>query len=112
MMLFGMKLLTLLGGIGSGLVAWLASSITRKAVVVTSVVTAFLAVTAAFLICMQTLVGSIVSLVSIPAWFSSSIGLFVPSNYAGVLALIFSAKTCRAAYDLAKEKIHLIGQSN
>lgn len=107
-----MKLLTLLGGIGTGLMAWLASSITRKAVVVFSVIVAFVAVVAAFLACMKILVAAITAMLVMPVWLESWVGMFIPSNYAGVISLIFSAKTCRAAYELAKEKIKLIGQSS
>lgn len=89
-----------------------AASISRKAVIAFSVVTAFVAVVVAFLACMKIIITGIAALMVIPTWLVSWIGMFIPSNYAGVISLIMSAKTCKAAYNLAKEKIALIGQSN
>jgi len=109
--MFAFNLLTLVGGILSSLGAWFAASVSRKAVVVFSVITAFVAVVAAFLVCMKIIVGALVAALVMPDWIVSWLGMFIPSNYSGVLASILSAKTCRAAYDLARDKIALIGQS-
>lgn len=107
-----LKLLTLVGGLAASIGAWFASSITRKAVVAFSVVVAFVACVTAFLACMKILISAIVALAVMPLWIQSWIGMFIPSNYGGVIAAIMSAKTCRAAYDLAVEKVKMIGQSS
>ncbi len=106
------KLLTLVGGVFGSIAAWFTATLSRKAVVAFSVVTAFVSVTAAFLVCMKILITGLIALVAMPVWLESWIGVFIPSNYAGILSMIMSAKTCRAAYDLAVEKVRMIGQSS
>lgn len=107
-----LKLLILIGTFFSTIAGYAAASITRKAVIVFSVISAFVAVTAAFLVCVKLIVTGLVALVAMPVWFVSWIGMFIPSNYGGVISLIMSAKTCKAAYNLAIEKVKLIGQSS
>lgn len=106
-----LKLLTLVGGLFASVGGYAAASLSRKAIVVFSVITAFVAVTAAFLVCMKIIITGLVSMLVMPAWIASLLGMFVPSNYAGVISLIMSAKTCKAAYNLAVEKVKMIGQS-
>lgn len=106
-----LKLLILVGTFFTTLAGYAAASITRKAVIVFSVITAFVAVTAAFLVCVKIIVTGLVALIAMPAWLASWLGMFIPSNYGGVISLIMSAKTCKAAYNLAIEKVKLIGQS-
>lgn len=107
-----LKLLTLIAGFIATAVSFFIAILSRKAIIVLAVITAFMALVVAFLACMKIIIGGIVALIVMPAWLATAIGFFVPSNYAGVLSLIMSAKTCKAAYNLAKEKIALIGQSN
>ncbi|MDD5272672.1 MAG: hypothetical protein PHU14_08140 [Methylovulum sp.] len=107
-----LKLLLLIGSFFGSIVGYAAASLGRKAIVVAAVVTAFLAVTVAFLVCINLIIASIVSVIAVPAWLTAFFGMFVPSNYSGVLSLILSAKTCRAAYDLAIAKVKMIGNSN
>jgi len=106
-----LKLLVLVGSFFTSLVGFAAASITRKAVVAFSVITAFVAVTAAFLVSVNIVVSGLLALLVMPAWIASWIGMFIPSNYGGVISLILSAKTCKAAYNLAVEKVKMIGQS-
>lgn len=106
-----LKLLTLVAGLFTTIAGYAAASLSRKAIVVFSVITAFAAVTAAFLVCMKILITGLIAFVAMPTWIASWLGMFIPSNYAGVISLIMSAKTCRAAYDLAVEKVKMIGQS-
>ena len=106
------KLLTLVAGFLASVGGFAAASLSRKAVVVFSVITAFVAVTAAFLVCMKIIITGLLALLVMPTWLVSWTGMFIPSNYAGVISLIMSAKTCKAAYNLAKEKVALIGQSS
>jgi len=107
-----LKLLILVGSFFTSLAGFAAASITRKAVVVFSVITAFVAVTAAFLVCIKIIVTGLIALLVMPVWIQSWVGMFIPSNYAGVISLIMSAKTCKAAYNLAVEKVKMIGQSS
>lgn len=107
-----LKLLTLIGGALVSIGGWAAASISRKAVVAFSVISAFVAVTAAFLVCMKIIITGLVALIVMPAWVASWLGMFIPSNYAGMISLIMSAKTCKAAYNLAVEKVRMIGQSS
>lgn len=106
-----LQLLTLIGAFFSSVAGWFASSISRKAIVVFAVITAFVALIVAFLACMKIIIAGLVALIVMPAWVASWIGMFIPSNYTGVIASIMSAKTCKAAYNLAVEKVKLIGQS-
>lgn len=110
--MFAFKLLASIGAIFTAISGYFAASISRKAVVAFSVVTAFVAVTAAFLVCIKIIVTGLLALVVMPVWLASWLGMFVPSNYGGVIALIMSAKTCKAAYNLAVEKVRMIGQSS
>jgi len=107
-----LKLLTLLGTLGASVTAWLAASMSRKAVVAFSVVSAFVVVVAAFLACMKIIIAGVISLSVFPVWIQSWIGMFIPSNYGGVIASVMAAKTCKAAYNLAVEKVKMIGQSS
>lgn len=107
-----LKLLLLVGSFFTSIVGYAAASLSRKAVVVAGVVTAFVAVTVAFLVCINLIISTIAGMIAVPAWLQSFFGMFVPSNYSGVLSLILSAKTCRAAYDLAVAKVKMIGNSN
>lgn len=107
-----LKLLVLIGSLFTSVAGYAAASISRKAIIVFSVITAFVAVTAAFLVCMKIIITGLVAMIAMPAWLASWIGMFVPSNYAGVISLIMSAKTCKAAYNLAVEKVKMIGQSS
>lgn len=106
-----LKLLVLIATFFSTIAGYAAASLSRKAIVAVAVIVAFLAVTVAFLAAFNVIISGVTSLIAIPAWISGSIGLFIPSNYAGVLSAILAAKTCKAAYNLAIEKVKLIGQS-
>lgn len=107
-----LKLLTLIGSFFAAVAAFAAASISRKAIIVFSVITAFVAVTVAFVACMKIIIGGLVAMIVMPAWLASWLGMFIPSNYVGVISLIMSAKTCKAAYNIAVEKIKMVGQSN
>jgi len=107
-----LKLLTMIAGFVVSVFSFFVALLSRKAIVVAAVIAAFLVAVLAFLAAINAVISSLSAMIVIPDWVSSYIGMFVPSNYAGVLSLILAAHTIKAAYNLAKEKIALIGQSN
>jgi hypothetical protein len=94
------------------IVAALWEFIGRKASVGITVVAAFVLMTVAFLVCIKSLIIGISAALVAPAWIANVIWWFVPSNWSALLASTLSARTCRAAYDMAKEKIKILNEAN
>ncbi|MEI7455306.1 MAG: DUF5455 family protein [Nitrosomonadales bacterium] len=98
---------------------WLASTLTGWAVAyfgrkVTTAVTAiagFVLLTAALVVCLKQGILYLLGLTLLPSWVSAGVGMFLPYDFAAVLASIWSAKACRWAYDLALEKLKLVNSA-
>ncbi|GBG15201.1 uncharacterized protein NMK_2804 [Novimethylophilus kurashikiensis] len=80
----------------------------RKGLISGATIVAFLAVTAAFIVCMKQFIAIIAATILMPAWLSAFLGMFVPSNAVGCVSAILSAKTCKAAYRFAMRKINAL----
>lgn len=92
--------------------AWAIQFFTRKASVLAVTVASFLMLTAAFLVCIKQMVLYVLTLAALPTWISTAVGMFMPYNFAIILANILAAQSCRWAYDKALDKIRLINSAN
>lgn len=111
------KLITgLFGGITSMIAAIFAIA-TRKAGTVTAGLATFAALTVIFVACINALVLHVVGMIEaswgiVAAWLLTPIGMFIPGNFAAVLAAVVSGKICRAAYDLGRKKTDIVVYGN
>lgn len=100
----------IISGFGA-LFASLLAMFGRKATVAVASVTAILAVTAAFIVCVNSIFGFVAGLMP-PGWIANFIGMFIPVDFGLCTGSILSAYTCRAAYDLAMLKIKIMNSAN
>jgi len=84
----------------------------RKFTVGTASILAFVAATLAFILCIKTIILAVVAVIVMPAWISTAIAWFVPSNFVAVISQILAAKVCREAYDITVTKISLMNQAS
>lgn len=84
----------------------------RKFTVSTAAVLAFIAATAAMIICMKSILLGVTSLLVIPAWIYTAIAWFIPSNFISVISSILAGKICKEAYNMVNTKIDLITKAN
>lgn len=108
-------MLKLIGLLASGIPAIIAAMLafmTRKAGVAAASIASFVIITAGMILCINAILQHVLSLIVLPAWIATSVGMFIPINFAAVLAAIVSSKICRAAYDMAKFKIVAINNAN
>ena len=84
----------------------------RKFTVITASIAAFVVLTSALVVAIQSLMTSILAVTFMPVWIAYGIGLFLPANFSLVLGAIISAKAVRAAYDIAIAKVHLVNSAN
>lgn len=83
----------------------------RKGLISAATLTAFVAVTAAFIVCMKQFILLVIALTLMPPWLVAFIGMFVPSNLVGCASAILSARSCKFAYRLAMRKINAINSA-
>jgi hypothetical protein len=99
--------------------AWLAPTLTgwaivffgRKILVAMTSISTFLLLTAAFIVCIKTLLVTVFGALAMPTWFAMWFGMFVPSNFSVVFSAILASKSCRWAYDLALDKLKLLNSA-
>jgi hypothetical protein len=106
------KLLTMLGAGIPALVGGLIAFIGRKWGTVAATVAMFGVLTAAFIACINLLLGQLLTLLNPPAAIANALGMFFPSDFASVLSVIVSSKICRAAYDLAMDKARVYASAS
>lgn len=108
-------MLKLIGLLATGIPAIIAAFLaflTRKAGVAAASIASFVLITAGMILCINAILQHVLSLIVLPAWIATSVGMFIPINFAAVLAAIVSSKICRAAYDMAKFKIVAINNAH
>lgn len=105
-------IVTFLSWVAPALTAWAVQFFTRKMVVVSAVLSTFVFLTAALIVCIKQIFLAVMALAVIPAWLLAALGMFVPSNFAAVLSAIVASKSCRWAYDKATEKLRLVASSS
>jgi hypothetical protein len=84
----------------------------RKHVTVIAGLMAFGAMLVIFVSCISLILQSVLALIVIPAWLTTSIGIFVPSNFVVVLSAVVSGRICRAAFDYGNKKTDLVVKAN
>jgi len=106
------KIFQILAGMSSHIFTNFLALFGRKYAVGTASVLAYLATTAAMIVCLKSILLSIVALITIPSWIYSAIAMFIPSNAVGIMSGILSAKICKEAYFVATNKIKLLNNAS
>lgn len=111
------KLITGLWAGVTGMIAAIFALAGRKVGTVTAGLVTFAALLVVFVACINALVQVGIGWISAAAgllapWFLTSVGMFIPGNFALVLSGIVSGKICRAAYDLGRKKTELVVYGN
>lgn len=94
------------------LTAWAIALFTRKILVATATVAAFVLLTAAFIVCIKQMILIVMALAVLPSWLVLAFGMFIPFNFSVVLSNILAAQSCRWAYDKAMDKIRMINSAS
>jgi len=113
-------MIKLIAGLYGGITAMIAAIFaiaTRKAGTVVGGLAAFAALTVIFIACINALVITMIGYIeaawgALSAWLLVPVGMFVPGNFALVIAGVVSGKICRAAYDLGRKKTDIIVYGN
>ena len=101
-------MLQALFGIGAAIWAFIG----RKAAVGIASVAAVVMMTVAFLICIKSIITNVAAIATVPLWLESVIWWFVPSNWVALCSSILAAKTCRVAFEMAREKIKMLNEAS
>lgn len=107
-----LKLITVLVTGIPAIIGAILAFITRKVGTATMAIASFVVMTAAFIAAINSIIQSVLGLVSAPGWILNSVGMFMPADFSAVLAAVVSARICRAAYDMAVEKIKLVNNAS
>lgn len=84
----------------------------RKGLVATASTGAFIGTVVALIICFRSFIAGIMTLVVMPSWLVTPLGMLMPGNFVQVLSYICSAKICKFVYEVMKEKISLMNSAN
>jgi Family of unknown function (DUF5455) len=84
----------------------------RKYTVAIASVLAFVATTVALIVCLKTIILSVVALSVIPSWIATTLAWFIPSNFISVTSSILSGRICRTAYEMSVKKIDLVTKAS
>lgn len=84
------------------------ASYARKYTTVVAGLLAFAAMLVIFVSCISLILQSVLSLIVIPTWAITSIGMFIPANFVVVLSAMVSGRICRAAFDYGNKKTDLV----
>lgn len=101
-----------LTGMASSLFANFLILFGRKYTVATAAVLAFIATTAAMIVCMKSILGAMVAAIIIPGWVYAFIAWFIPSNAISIISAILSGKICKEAYNMVNTKIDLVTKAS
>lgn len=101
-------LVTFFNWLAPTITGWAVAFFTRKIAVAGASIGSFILLTAAFVVCIKTMVLYVMSLAVLPAWLSAGVGMFIPADFSLVLSNILAAQSCRWAYDKAMDKIRMI----
>lgn len=93
-------------------VGWAVQFFTRKVTVAATAIAGFVLLTAAIVVCLKQAIIYLLGLTIFPAWASQGVGMFLPYDFASVLASIWSSRACRWAYDVAIEKLKLVNSAS
>lgn len=107
----GALISVLVSGIPS-LIASILAFMTRKLATAAGSITAFLALTVVFIACNRAIFDTLGTLLNPPPFVAAAVGMFIPADFLACLGALISAQICRAAYDMAREKIRLINNAS
>lgn len=107
-----LKLITVLTSGIPAIISAVIAFIARKAGTAAATVASFIFLTAAFIACINTILQTLLVILTPPTWIANSLGLFIPANFTAVLSAIVSARICSVAYDLAMLKVKAINNAN
>ncbi|WP_211453015.1 DUF5455 family protein [Collimonas antrihumi] len=107
-----LKLITLLLSGIPAIIAAIISMIGRKLGTAAASIASFVIITSGLIICINTILQTVLGYMTIPPFIANSVGLFIPIDWAACLSAIVSSRICRAAYDMAKLKIELINNAS
>ncbi len=85
---------------------------TRKIAVVTTTIAGYILLAAAFIVCIKQMILVVMALAVLPPWVTNGVGVFIPFNFSLVLSNILAAKSCRLAFEMAREKIKLLNNAS
>lgn len=96
----------LLVSLVAGIFSYLGAKVSQKTVFATAAVTAFAALTAAFVVAIKALAMGIVMV--LPAWAAPYIGTLLPSNIAACIGAIVSARLAVSIYQYHVENLKIV----
>lgn len=106
------KLITLLASGIPAIIAAIIAFVTRKVGTAAGSLVSFALLTVAFVGCINLIFSTVLGAITLPTWLANGVGMFMPFNFSLCVSSIWSAKTCRAMYDMARFKIKLINSAN
>lgn len=94
----------------TAVIAGILQSFGRKGIVATASLSMTVALAIAFTVCIGELATLLITLLDFPVWLTP-IFWIIPGNFAAVMGALISGHICRAAYDLAMEKVRLVNSA-
>jgi hypothetical protein len=107
-----LKLITMLAGGFTGVISSFIALVGRKAGTAAASITAFVIITSGFIACINSILNSVLTIITMPGWIANAIGIFIPSDFSAVIAGVVSSRICRAAYELAMLKLEMINNAS
>ena len=83
----------------------------RTALKISSVLTAFIFITAALLVCFKQFIAILYGYSAPPQFITSILSIFLTTKTMAALSTVISARSCKAAYMIAVEKLKMISAS-
>lgn len=96
----------LLVSLVTSIVTYFGAKLSQKTIFATAAVTAFSAITAAFVVAIKAIAMGLVY--TLPGWMAGAVGTMLPTNLAACLGAIVGAKMAVAIYQYHLENIKLI----
>lgn len=106
------KLIALLVSAIPAIVSGILAFVARKVATASGSIAAFAALTVAFIAANQTIFSTLNSYLNPPQSVVNAVGMFIPGDFGVCLSAWCSAKICRAAYDMARDKLGFINSAN
>jgi len=101
-------ILAFLASFVTTVMSWALNFFSKKARIVATTLAGYILIVAAFILCIKQAVTFVLALAILPSWIATGIGMFLPYNFATVLASILGARSCRYAYDIAVSKLKMV----
>lgn len=92
--------------------SYLLAQYARKYTTAVAALLAFGSMLLIFIGCINVILQAVLAMIVLPAWLTTPIGMFVPSNFAIAVSAMVSGRICKKAWDMGKKKVELITYSN